>query len=67
LCYAGPYKRSIVRFSLLLFPKETRVHAFATGAPVSSDRTRAPLGWAPAHATLLEDLETGDYFAAQAA
>lgn len=40
---------------------------FATDAPVSSDRTRALLGWAPAHATLLEDLETGDYFAAQPA
>jgi hypothetical protein len=40
---------------------------FATDAPVSSDRTRALLGWAPAHATLLEDMETGDYFAVQPA
>lgn len=40
---------------------------FDTDAPVSSDRTRALLGWAPAHATLLEDMETGDYFAAQPA
>src|ERR1700733_8585193 len=31
VCYAGSYKRSIVRFSLLLFPKETRVHVFVTG------------------------------------
>jgi hypothetical protein len=30
-------------------------------------RTRALLGWTPTHATLLEDMETGDYFAAQAA
>jgi hypothetical protein len=36
-------------------------------SPVSSDRTRALLGWAPAHTTLLEDMETGDYFAAQPA
>jgi nucleoside-diphosphate-sugar epimerase len=40
---------------------------FATDAPVSSTYTQALLGWTPAHATLLEDMETGDYFAAQAA
>ena len=37
---------------------------FATDAPASSARTRDLLGWAPAHPTLLEDLEAGDYFAA---
>jgi nucleoside-diphosphate-sugar epimerase len=40
---------------------------FATDAPVSSARTRELLDWAPTHPTLLEDLETGDYFAVQAA
>lgn len=29
--------------------------------------TQTLLGWIPTHATLLEDMETGDYFAAQAA
>lgn len=41
--------------------------AFATDAPASSTRTQTLLSWAPTHATLLEDMETGDYFAAQAA
>ena len=36
-------------------------------AAASSARTQALLGWAPTHATLLEDMETGDYFAVQAA
>ncbi|HXP54259.1 MAG TPA: SDR family oxidoreductase [Streptosporangiaceae bacterium] len=40
---------------------------FATDAPASSARTRAWLGWAPAHPTLLEDMEFGDYFASQPA
>jgi len=40
---------------------------FATDAPVSSAHTQALLGWTPTHATLLADLETGDYFATQAA
>ena len=40
---------------------------FATGAPASSAGTRARLGWTPAHPTLLEDLEFGDYFAPQPA
>jgi len=35
---------------------------FATDSPASSARTQALLGWRPSHATLLEDLETGDYF-----
>ena len=34
---------------------------FAADAPVSSETTRALLGWTPTHPTLLEDIETGDY------
>jgi nucleoside-diphosphate-sugar epimerase len=34
---------------------------FAADVPASSARTRALLGWTPAHAPLLEDLDTGDY------
>lgn len=41
--------------------------AFATDSPVSSAHTRKLLGWQPTHATLLEDLETGDYFSPQSA
>lgn len=41
--------------------------AFATDAPASGTHTQTLLGWIPTHATLLEDMETGDYFAAQAA
>lgn len=33
----------------------------AADAPVSSDLTRALLGWEPTHYTLLEDLRYGDY------
>jgi nucleoside-diphosphate-sugar epimerase len=33
----------------------------AADVPVSSDLTRALLGWEPAHETLLEDLQFGDY------
>jgi len=40
---------------------------FSLDVPVSSEHTRALLGWAPAHATLLDDLRTGDYFTPQAA
>lgn len=40
---------------------------FATDAPVSSAYTRTLLGWTPTHPTLLEDLETGDYFSEQSA
>jgi len=39
--------------------------AFATDAPVSSALTRKLLGWKPTHATLLENMETGDYFSSQ--
>ncbi|WP_331856934.1 SDR family oxidoreductase [Amycolatopsis thermoflava] len=35
---------------------------FSLDVPVSSRHTQAMLGWAPTHATLLEDLKTGDYF-----
>ncbi|WP_157110832.1 hypothetical protein [Nocardia anaemiae] len=35
---------------------------FSLDVPVSSERTQALLDWTPQHATLLEDLETGDYF-----
>lgn len=40
---------------------------FATDVPASSAHTRALLGWTPTHPTLLEDLETSDYFSPQAA
>jgi nucleoside-diphosphate-sugar epimerase len=36
--------------------------AYGADAPVSSARTQALLGWSPTHATLLEDMDTGDYF-----
>ena len=41
--------------------------AFAADSPVSSAYTRELLGWNPVHPTLLEDLETGDYFSPGAA
>jgi nucleoside-diphosphate-sugar epimerase len=39
---------------------------FSLDVPISSEHTQALLGWAPEHATLLEDLETGDYFTPRA-
>ncbi|MFG3524077.1 SDR family oxidoreductase [Nocardia nova] len=39
---------------------------FSLDVPVSSDHTRALLGWKPRHATLLDDLRTGDYFTPEA-
>ncbi|HKS49967.1 MAG TPA: hypothetical protein VJT49_33635 [Amycolatopsis sp.] len=39
---------------------------FPLDVPVSSEYTQALLGWTPKHATLLEDLTTGDYFTPQA-
>ena len=41
--------------------------AFAVDSPVCSAYTRALLGWSPVSPTLLEDLETGDYFSSKAA
>jgi nucleoside-diphosphate-sugar epimerase len=39
---------------------------FAADSPVSSARTQTLLGWTPTHPTLLQDLELGDYFSAEA-
>jgi nucleoside-diphosphate-sugar epimerase len=39
---------------------------FSLDVPVSSRHTQALLDWTPQHATLLEDLESGDYFTPQA-
>jgi hypothetical protein len=39
---------------------------FSLDVPVSSTHTQQLLGWTPHHATLLEDLETGDYFSLEA-
>ncbi|GHF49653.1 nucleoside-diphosphate-sugar epimerase [Amycolatopsis bartoniae] len=39
---------------------------FSLDVPVSSEHTQALLGWSPRHPTLLEDLETGDYFTSEA-
>lgn len=39
---------------------------FSLDVPVSSQYTQALLDWSPQHATLLEDLATGDYFTPQA-
>jgi nucleoside-diphosphate-sugar epimerase len=39
---------------------------FSLDVPVSGQHTQTLLGWAPQHATLLEDLKTGDYFTPQA-
>ncbi len=58
-----------------LTPEEATLHfespffakAFAADAPASSAHTRKLLGWNPTHATLLEDMETGDYFSSQLA
>lgn len=53
--------------ALLHFENPFFAKAFATDAPASSAHTRSLLSWAPTHATLLEDLETGDYFSSQPA
>ncbi|MHA6623237.1 SDR family oxidoreductase [Pseudonocardia sp. DLS-67] len=39
---------------------------FALDVPVASRHTQALLDWTPEHATLLEDLRTGDYFTPEA-
>ncbi|HEY1702828.1 MAG TPA: SDR family oxidoreductase [Trebonia sp.] len=57
-----------------LTPDEAAVHfaspfmaaAYGFDGPVSSARTRKLLGWSPAHPTLLDDLEHGDYLAGPA-
>ncbi len=57
-----------------LTPEEAVAHfqnpffakAFATDAPVSSAYSRKMLGWTPTNPTLLEDMETGDYFSPRA-
>jgi nucleoside-diphosphate-sugar epimerase len=47
------------------FPSPFMARVFGFDGPVSSAGTRL-LGWEPTHPGLLEDLETGDYFAALA-
>ncbi len=47
------------------FPSPFMARVFGFDGPVSSAGTRL-LGWEPTHPGLLEDLETGDYFAATA-
>jgi nucleoside-diphosphate-sugar epimerase len=49
------------------FAADFMARVFSTDAPVSSAHTRTVLGWTPTHAMLLEDMETGDYFASQTA
>ncbi len=39
---------------------------FSLDVPVSSEHTQELLGWTPKHPTLIEDLETGDYFTPEA-
>ncbi|MQY17775.1 hypothetical protein NRB20_08410 [Nocardia sp. RB20] len=39
---------------------------FSLDTPISSDHTRTILNWTPHHPTLLEDLDTGDYFTPEA-
>ena len=39
---------------------------FSLDVPASSAHTQELLGWTPNHASLLEDLETGDYFTPEA-
>jgi hypothetical protein len=46
-----------VRVVLRTFPATM----LAADVPVSSDLTRALLGWEPTHESLLEDLRFGDY------
>ena len=56
-----PPEGAITHFQNPFFAK-----AFAVDSPVSSTRTRELLHWEPKHPTLLEELETGDYFSAEA-
>ena len=57
-----PESRAEEHFQNAFFAK-----AFAVDSPISSEFTRKLLGWNPLNATLLEDLETGDYFSPEAA
>ncbi len=57
-----PVNRAVEHFQNPFFAR-----AFAVDSPVSSAYTRELLGWNPVHPTLLEDLETGDYFSPEAA
>jgi nucleoside-diphosphate-sugar epimerase len=43
------------------FDNPFMARVFAADAPVSSETTRALLGWTPVHPTLLEDIEASDY------
>ncbi len=56
-----PVSRAVEHFQNPFFAK-----AFAVDSPVSSICTRELLGWDPVHPTLLQDLETGDYFSSEA-
>ncbi len=61
--------RSLAIPAVSLTPEQAAEHfgdpfmarVFAADAPVSSEATRALLGWTPVHPTLLRDIETGDY------
>ena len=57
-----PVSRAVEHFQNPFFAK-----AFAVDSPVSSIYTRELLGWNPVYPTLLQDLETGDYFSSEAA
>ncbi len=57
-----PTDRAVEHFQNPFFAK-----AFAVDSPASSAYTRKLLGWNPIYPTLLEDLETGDYFSPGAA
>ena len=57
-----PVEKAVEHFQNPFFAK-----AFAVDSPVSSAYTRELLGWHPSHSTLLQDLQTGDYFSAEAA
>lgn len=57
-----PANRAVEHFRNAFFAK-----AFAVDSPVSSAYTRELLGWNPVYPTLLQDLEIGDYFSAEAA
>ncbi len=57
-----PGNKAVEHFQNAFFAK-----AFAADSPVSSAYTRELLRWSPVHPTLLQDLETGDYFSSEAA